>query len=101
MINKDALAGGLTGTIISFSGVTIADVDHLMSIVCAIVGLLITIVTAIVIPLIKWHAKAKADGHIDADEIEEATKIVTDGIEQISSKVNTLTDKEGNNKEND
>lgn len=101
MINKDALAGGLTGSLISFSGVTIADVDHLMSIICAIVGLCITIVTAVIIPLIRWHNKAKADGHIDADEIEEATQIVSDGLEQISSKVNTLTDKEGNNKEND
>lgn len=101
MINKDALMGGLTGTLISFSGVTIADVDHLMSIICAIVGLLITIITAIVIPLVKWHAKAKADGHIDADEIEEATQIVSDGLNEISSKVNTLKDKEGNNESND
>lgn len=35
----------------------------------------------------KWYKKAKADGKIDADEIEEGIDIAKDGIDDISKKI--------------
>ena len=40
----------------------------------------------------KWYKKAKEDGKIDADEIEEGIDIAKDGIDDISKKIGEKKD---------
>ena len=51
------------------------------------ISLIITIIGAvlsfIVCPLLSWYNKAKKDGHIDSEEIEDLTKKITNGLNEI------------------
>ena len=51
------------------------------------ISLIITIIGAvlsfIVCPLLSWFNRAKKDGHIDSKEIEELTKDITKGLNEI------------------
>lgn len=51
------------------------------------ISLIITIIGAvlsfIVCPLLSWINRAKKDGKIDSDEIEELTKDITNGLNEI------------------
>ena len=81
----------LFGNLISVLGVAltpqeIESVEHITAIICMAVGLLITIVTSIVIPLIKWWKKAKADGKITEDELNEGIDIIQNGVENLKDK---------------
>ena len=79
------LIGGLFGTSLSASSVALssAEIDHIVSIVCAVIGVIIVLITSVIIPLLQWHKKAKADGKITQEELEEAGKIISNGVEEI------------------
>ena len=51
------------------------------------ISLIITIIGAIlsfiVCPLLSWYNKAKKDGKIDSDEIEELTKDISKGLNEV------------------
>lgn len=78
------------GNIISIMGVSLTaqQVESIVSIVCMITGLLITIISGIAIPLYKWWKRAKEDGKITSEEIDEAVKIIEDGTDKINSHIN-------------
>ena len=81
-MNKSAeLIGGLVGTSTSAVGTVIQpnQILQTISLVITIIGGIITIVSALYV----WFKKAKADGKIDKDEIEEGAKIIQEGIEEI------------------
>ena len=73
-MNKDTI-GGIIGTSLSAIGTSI-QVDEIMkyvSLAITIIGGLITLISQIVI----WWNKAKADGKITKDEINEGIEIVS------------------------
>lgn len=81
-IDAPALIGGLTGAAVSASGMNLEAADHLTSIICAVIGVAIAIVSGIVIPLLRWWKKAKEDGKVTADEALEAAEIVSKGLNE-------------------
>lgn len=87
--NKE-LIGAVCGTSVSAvgTGLQTSEVLQIISLVLTIIGSLITISMAI----ISWWKKAKADGKITSDEIQEGIKIVQDGLEDLKDK--TKEDKE-------
>ena len=84
-MNKE-LIGGVTGTVLSATGTALQpnEVLQTISLVITIVGGLITL---IIIPLYNWWHKAKKDGKIDKDEIDEAIGIIQDGTEEIKKDI--------------
>ena len=81
----------MIGNALSVVGVALTpqeleNVEHITAIICMIVGLLITIICSIIIPLINWWKKAKADGKITSEEIQEAGQIVQDGLNNLKDK---------------
>lgn len=79
------------GNMLSILGVALTpqeleSVEHITAIICMIIGLLITIISSIVIPLIKWWKNAKADGKITEDEIQEGVDIIQNGIDELKDK---------------
>ena len=67
------VGGGVTGTALS-AAATAAQTDpvyQIISLITTIVGLLVTIATTIVIPIIRWYLRAHRDGHITDDELQD------------------------------
>ena len=91
---KQSWIGGIIGTSVSATGTALQtnEVLQTISLIITILGGLITIVFA----LLGWYQKAKADGKIDKDEIEEAVDIIKEGTEDIKD---ALDDKKKGDKE--
>lgn len=88
----------MLGNALSILGVALTpqeleSVEHITAIICMIVGLLITIVCSIIIPLIKWWKNAKADGKITEDEIQEGIEIIENGVNELKDKKEDKEDK--------
>ena len=84
--------GSILGNILSAMGVALSEsqldqIEHITAIVCMVVGLLITIVSSVGIPLYKWWKKAKEDGKITSEEIKEAEEIIKTGSESVKDKI--------------
>lgn len=88
-MNKEVV-GGMCGTALSAvgTGLQTSEVLQIISLVLTIIGSLITIAMAI----INWWKKAKADGRITSDEIQEGIEIIQDGLDDLKDK--TKEDKE-------
>ena len=86
------LIGGMFGTAISAvgAGLSVTDLQAIVSIIATVIGLMITIITGVVIPVIKKYKKAKEDGKVTIDEtidmIETATKGLDKAKEEISKR---------------
>lgn len=81
MLQKEIITGSV-GTALSATGTALQpnDVLQTISLVLTIIG---TIITFIILPLLAWWKKAKADGKITADEAKEAVDIVIDGSQHV------------------
>lgn len=82
------LIGSVIGNILSILGVALNEgqldtAESIISIVCMVIGLLITIFSAVIIPLVKWYKNAKQDGIIDESELDELSDILDKGNEEI------------------
>ncbi len=76
MLNERALTGGLVGTTISAGGILISTTELSMwvSIVCAVLGLIVSIISSIVIPLIKGRKITKEDLDNLTDRLDETAE---------------------------
>lgn len=84
--NVRKAAFGLFGTALSASGLALGDIEQIVSIVCSILGLLITITGVIVIPVLRKVKAAKADGKITLDEVQDILDEAKDGVDKIAKK---------------
>lgn len=90
MVNSKGLVGGTVGTMLSALSINVDDLHSIESIVaifCTILGLLITIITSVVIPLCRWYAESKKDGKISADEVVEGAQTLKDGLQDVQNKL--------------
>ena len=94
MINDNhSVIGALTGSIISFIGLnySITALDSIISIVCSVTGLILAVVSFTVpriIRLIKKVRKAKEDGKITNDELDEMGQDVSELADGLSDIIN-------------
>lgn len=90
MIDDRALAGTTVGTILGVAGtgLSVTELQQIISMACTIVGLLITVITAVVIPVWKELREAKKDGKITPEEMEDIAKTTKDGIDKIQDEIN-------------
>ena len=90
MVNSKGLVGGTVGTMLSALSINVDDlhsIESITAIVCTVLGLLITIVTSVVIPLCRWYAESKKDGKISADEVVEGAQTLKDGLQDVQNKL--------------
>lgn len=90
-MNKDYLSqltGGIAGTVVSFSGLTLEQADHIVSLVCGILGIAITVCTCIVIPVWKKVRSALRDKHITPDEAQDIADTLKDGLDKLKEEKN-------------
>ena len=89
---KKELTGGVIGSIMSATGTALQtnEVLQTISLIITIVG---AIISMIVVPLVSWYQRAKADGKITKEEIQEGVKIISDGVEALQNKENDKEEK--------
>lgn len=80
-------AGGLFGTMLSAMGISSTqDIESITSIVCTIIGLLITITSCVIIPVAKKILQARKDGKITPDEATDILDTLDKGMKDLDPK---------------
>lgn len=82
MNNTEKLCGAMIGNAVTTAG-WLQDMENIVSIVCCIAGLIITLITCVIVPVWKKIAEAKSDGKITPDELQEIADALKDGIDDI------------------
>ena len=83
MSESEKLCGALIGNVVSTAG-WLQDMENIVSIVCCIAGLIITLITCVIVPVWKKIADAKKDGVITPDELGEIADTLQDEIDSIN-----------------
>ena len=83
MSETEKLLGALIGNAVSTAG-WLQDMENIVSIVCCIAGLIITLITCVIVPVWKKIAEAKKDGVSTPDELGESADTLQDGIDSIN-----------------
>lgn len=83
------LIGGMFGTAISAvgAGLSVTELQAIVSMIATIIGLLITIITGVVIPVIKKWKKAKEDGKVTVDEAIDIIEAAKDGLDKAKEEI--------------
>lgn len=92
MDNVKSFIGGVSGSAVSFLGLSLEDADHIVGIICGVVGLIITIVSTIILPLLRRIKKAKADGKITLDEVADIIENTTEDIKKVNDNIKDNAD---------
>ena len=82
MNNTEKLCGAIIGNVIATAG-WLQDMENIVSIVCCILGLIITFITCVIVPVWKKILDAKKDGKITPDELGEIADTLQNGLEKI------------------
>ena len=91
MDNVKSFIGGVGGSAVSFLGLSLEDADHIVGIVCGVVGLLITIISTVILPLLRRIKKAKEDGKITLDEVTNIIESTTEDIKKVNDNIKDNT----------
>ena len=83
MSESEKLLGALIGNAVSTAG-WLQDMENIVSIVCCIAGLIITLITCVIVPVWKKIADAKKDGVLTPDELDGIANTLQDGLDQIN-----------------
>ena len=92
MDNVKSFIGGVSGSAVSFLGLSLEDADHIVGIVCGVVGLIITIISTVILPLLRRIKKAKADGKITFDEVADIIENTTEDIKKVNDNIKDNAD---------
>ena len=90
MVNHESLVGGTIGTMVSALSINVDNlhsIESIVAIVCTLLGLLITIISSLIIPLCRWYFESKKDGKISTDEVVEGAETLKNGLQDIQNKL--------------
>ena len=82
---KNELIAGSVGTSLGVIG-TATQTNEILQTISLIVTIIGAIISMIVVPLISWWQKAKKDGKITEEEIQEGIGIISDGLDSLKDK---------------
>lgn len=89
---KKELIGGSVGSLFGIFG-TVTQTNELLQTISLIITIIGAIISMIVVPLVSWYQKAKADGKITKEEIQEGVDIIKNGVEALQNKENDKEEK--------
>ena len=92
MDNVKSFIGGVSGSAVSFLGLSLEDADHIVGIICGVVGLIITIISTVIVPLLRRIKKAKVDGKITFDEVADIIENTTEDIKKVNDNIKDNAD---------
>ena len=79
-MNTKQFIGGAIGTSLSAVG-TATQMNEVLQTISLIITIAGGFVSLVLIPLLSWYSKAKKDGKITTDELEEGAKLLGDSLE--------------------
>lgn len=81
--NTNVILGGAVGTFLSAFGATISitQLQAIFSLIATVIGLVITLVSGVIIPLIKHIRSAKLDGRVTNEELDIIKKDLDHGLD--------------------
>ena len=89
-MNNEILLGAI-GTGASAVG-TATQTNEVLQTISLIITIIGGVITLIVVPVLTWWKKAKADGKITTDEIKEGVDTIKDGVKDLNDKLNGKDD---------
>ena len=90
---KEEMIVGSVGTSLGIIG-TATQVNEVLKTISLILTIVGALITYIIVPLIAWYKKAKADDKITTEEITEGIEIITTGTEKVKEDVDKHETKE-------
>ena len=88
------IAAGTIGTALGITG-TVTQANEILETISLVITILGALFSFVIVPLISWHNKAKKDGKITSEEIEEAAGILKDGAEKVRKNASDHEKKKG------
>lgn len=94
MINETTVYG-VIGTTVGALGasLSVTEVQAIVSIIITVLGFVISVLVPLGIRIYKWYKKAKEDGKIDKEEVDELEQIIKDGSEEVKDGAKEIKDK--------
>ena len=96
MNSKDItkMSCGVFGTLLSAMGINnTQDIESITSIICTILGSMITLTSCVIIPVAKKIIKAKADGKITNKEATDILDTLDKGLKEVTPPKSKKEDK--------
>lgn len=92
MLPDDKMLFGVAGTAVGAvgAGLSVTELQAIISIIVTVAGFIISVFVPFIIKLVKWYKKAKEDGKIDKEEIDELGQIVDQGSKEIKDGVESI-----------
>ena len=97
MMKRDIIDLGVNGFMYLLSATQTKEIFEIISLVLSIAMSIFLIVSKIVY----WYKKAKEDGKIDKEEVEELIDIIKDGQDKLGGNVNDIQRNNGKSKSED
>ena len=82
---KDELIGGAVGSALGIVG-TATQTNEILQTISLIITIIGAVISMIIVPIISWWQKAKKDGKITEEEIQEGIGIISDGLDSLKDK---------------
>lgn len=103
MNNTDQVTYGIVGTILGSIGVSISatELQAIISIIVTVLGFIISVLIPLIIKLVKKIKKAKEDGKIDKDEIDDIMSTGKEIVDQTGSLIKEIKEESDKKSEGD
>lgn len=85
-MNNETLICGGVGAALGIVG-TATQLNEILRTISLILTILGAIISFIVVPLLNWYKSAKKDNKIDAEELEEAARILDEGVKKTNQSI--------------
>ena len=100
MVPEDKIMIGLLGTSVSAigAGLSVTDLQAIISIIVTIVGFIISVLIPLVIKLVNKIKDAKKDGKVDKEEIEDIISTGKEILDETKKDIDEVKDKHAGDK---
>ena len=96
MAPDDKMMMGIIGTVVSAAcaGLSVTEVQAIISIIVTIAGFIISVLIPLIIKLVKKIKAAKEDGKITKEEVDDIASTVKEIVDESSKVVEEVSHKE-------
>lgn len=96
MMQEDKIFMGILGTSISAvgAGLSVTDLQAIISIIVTVLGFIISVLIPLIIKIIKKIKKARADGVITKEEVEDIASTAKEIVDESSKLIEEVSQKE-------
>ena len=95
MMHEDQMAAGVLGTAVSAigAGLSVTDLQAIISIIVTIAGFIISVLIPLFVKLYNKIKKAKEDGKIDKEEMEDIVSTGKEILDETKKVIDEVKDK--------